>query len=250
MSGDWIVLRASENVRQFLGEYHVRMVGEPLAKFTLAQPLHDLRNSLSRQKSASGIARAYRVRLTESPNYLDIAFQQLDGRFILEGVISAESFGASMGTISRLLDGIGSCDEAAIARRMRALCGFDRVLLASDDGHVRADCSRSSFRARGSADLHDFPVIIADTNATPVPVHPRSPDPGASAGALLRAPSPQQTELLKGLGVRSMLNVPIIHDDHVTGIFSCDSQSVVQPCFETHAAAELFAQVYAMQSDA
>lgn len=247
LSGDWIVLRASENVHKFLGEYHVRMVGEPLAKFTLAQPLHDLRNSLSRQRSAGGIARAYRVRLTESPNYLDMSFQQLDGRYLLEGVMSAESFGASMGTISRLLDGIASCDEAGIARRMRALCGFDRVLLASNDGTVKADCSRSSFPQRGSKDLAELPTIVADVNTAPVPVHPRSPNAGASGAALMRAPSPEQTEMLKGLGVRSLLNVPVTRDDEVTAVFSCDNQLPVQPCFETHAAAELFAQIYAMQ---
>lgn len=248
LSGDWIVLRASENVHKFLGEYHVRMVGEPLAKFTLAQPLHDLRNSLSRQRSASGIARAYRVRLTESQNYLDISFQQLDGRYLLEGVMSAESFGASMGTISRLLDGIGSCDEAAVARRMRALCGFDRVLLASKDGSLRADCSRSSFPQRGSDGLYDLPAIVADLNSAPVPVHPRSPNAGAASAALMRAPSAVQVERLKDLGVRSMLNLPVIRDREVTGMFSCDSQTAVPPCFETHAAAELFAQVCAMQN--
>jgi light-regulated signal transduction histidine kinase (bacteriophytochrome) len=247
LSGDWIVLRASENVHKFLGEYHVRMVGEPLAKFTLAQPLHDLRNSLSRQRSASGIARAYRVRLTESKHHLDMSFQQLDGRYLLEGVMSAGSFGASMGTISRLLDGIGHCDEAAIARRMRALCGFDRVLLASSNGEVKADCSRSSFPQRGSEDLLALPPIIADVNTAPVPVHPRSPKAGASGAALMRAPSPEQTEVLKGLGVRSMLNVPVMQDDEVTTVFSCDNQLPVTPCFETHAAAELFAQIYAMQ---
>lgn len=247
LSGDWIVLRASENVHKFLGEYHVRMVGEPLARFTLAQPLHDLRNSLSRQRSASGIARAYRVRLTESQTYLDISFQQLDGRYLLEGVMSAESFGASMGTISRLLDRIGSCDEAAIARRMRALCGFDRVLLASSDGSLRADCSRSSFPQRRPEALHELPTIIADINAAPVPVHPRSPAAGAASAALMRAPSPRQVEMLQSLGVRSMLNVPVIQDDEIAGIFSCDSQLPVTPCFETHAAAELFAQVCAMQ---
>lgn len=250
LSGDWIVLRASENVHKFLGEYHVRMVGEPLSKFTLAQPLHDLRNSFSRQRSAGGISRAYRVRLTDSPNYLDMAFQQFDGRYLLEGVMSAESFGASMGTISRLLDGVASCDEAAIARRMRALCGFDRVLLASPDGTVKADCSRSSFPKRGSENLLGLPPIVSDATTAPVPVHPRSPDAGACSAALMRAPSPQQAGMLKELGVRSMLNVPIRQDNQVTGIFSCDSQSAVQPCFETHAAAELFGQIYAMQQKA
>jgi len=247
LSGDWIVLRASENVHKFLGAYHVTMTGEPLAKFTLAQPLHDLRNSLSRQRGASGIARAYRVRLTESPIYLDIAFQQVGGRYILEGIPSADSFGASMGTVSRLLDGIGDCDEAGVARRMRALCGFDRVLLASAGGALKANCSRSSLPPREPFNLSDLPGIVADVNAAPVPVHPRSASAGACASALLRAPSASQMKSLRDLGVRSMLNVPVLDDDEVTAVFSCDNQSVISPCLETHAAAELFAQVYAMQ---
>ena len=44
LSPDWLVVRASENAHAFLGEYHSRLIGEPLASFTLAQPLHDLRN--------------------------------------------------------------------------------------------------------------------------------------------------------------------------------------------------------------
>ncbi|QIK79403.1 hypothetical protein G7077_11315 [Sphingomonas piscis] len=246
LSADWIVLRASENVHRFLGEYHVRMVGEPLAKFTLAQPLHDLRNSLSRQRSASGIARAYRVRLTDGQTFLDIAFQQADGRYILEGVMSADSFGASMGTISRLLEGLPDCDDAAVARRMRALCGFDRVLLAGSDGALKADCSRSNFPSRGTVDLGSLPPIVFDVNAEAVPVHPRGNDAAASSIALLRAPTRDQAEQLKSLGIRSLMNVPVSVNGKQAEIFSCDSQSPAKPCFETHAAAELFAQVYTM----
>src|SRR5688500_14335765 len=72
LSPDWLILRASQNVRPFLGEYHQTLIGEPLADFTLAQPLHDLRNTLSRQRSAIGIARAYRVRLIDEPRHFDI----------------------------------------------------------------------------------------------------------------------------------------------------------------------------------
>ena len=77
LSPDWLILRASENAHGFLGEYPARLIGEPLASFTLAQPLHDLRNSLSRQRSSNGIARAYRTRLTAEPRHFDIAFQQV-----------------------------------------------------------------------------------------------------------------------------------------------------------------------------
>src|SRR4051794_15241531 len=86
LSPDWLILRASENAHGFLGHYHQRLVGEPLSQFTLAQPLHDLRNSLARQRGSSGVGRAYRVRLTDDPRYFDFAFQSLDSTILLEKI--------------------------------------------------------------------------------------------------------------------------------------------------------------------
>src|SRR5919206_3884599 len=90
MSLDWIVLRASENVHRLLGESHVTLIGEPLGRFVHAQALHDLRNLFSRLSATTGIARAYRVRLTDDPDLYDIAFQLNDGRVILEAVPSGD----------------------------------------------------------------------------------------------------------------------------------------------------------------
>ena len=47
LSLDWIVLRASENVDDFLGESHVTLIEEPFSRFVQAQALHDLRNLLN-----------------------------------------------------------------------------------------------------------------------------------------------------------------------------------------------------------
>ena len=94
LSLDWIVLRASENIHHLLGESHVTLIDEPLGRFVHAQALHDLRNLFSRLSGTTGIARAYRVRLTDEPDLVDIAFQLADGRVILEAVPSAgEGFG-------------------------------------------------------------------------------------------------------------------------------------------------------------
>src|SRR5438270_1946761 len=89
LSLDWIVLRASENIHHLLSESHVTLIDEPLGRFVHSQALHDLRNLFSRLSGTTGIARAYRVRLTDEPDLVDIAFQLADGRVILEALPSA-----------------------------------------------------------------------------------------------------------------------------------------------------------------
>src|SRR6185503_18059046 len=107
MSLDWIILRASENVDDFLGESHVTLIEEPLSRFVQAQALHDLRNHFSRLSGSTGIARAYRVRLTHDRPRFDIAFQLSDGRVLLEGTPSPEEgLGAAIGSVGGLIESL------------------------------------------------------------------------------------------------------------------------------------------------
>lgn len=244
LSLDWIVLRASENVHKFLGEYHVRMAGEPLASFTLAQPLHDLRNSLARQRGASGIARAYRVRLVDGPRFFDFAFQLVGDRILLEGVPARdEGIGAALSTVSALAHGLrGISGEALIegaARRMRALTGYDRACVTV--GERRVESSRG--RLESGLDVRELPSLIVDTQADPVPLFPRRPASAALCAALLRSPSADQLARLRAAGIRSVLKVPLGRD----GCVECDSRLPSEPSFELHAAAELLAQVIALK---
>src|SRR5437763_6375585 len=99
LSLDWIVLRASENIHHLFGESHVALIDEPLGKFVHAQALHDLRNVFSKLSGTTGISRAYAVRLTDDPDLVDIAFQQVEGRVLLEAVPSAGCFGECFGSV-------------------------------------------------------------------------------------------------------------------------------------------------------
>jgi light-regulated signal transduction histidine kinase (bacteriophytochrome) len=251
LSPDWLILRASENAHAYLGEYPARLIGEPLSSFTLAQPLHDLRNSLARQRSSNGIARAYRTRLTDEPRHFDIAFQQRDDGMLLEFLPSGvDGFGNALGAVSRLIDGLTGdtrpalCDDAA--RRMRALTGFDRVTLILSGGEEhRTESRRSAFAAAASAAV--LPAILADSTAEPVAIFPAGPAGSTVGGALLRGLTATEVEELELNGVRSALCVPIAHQGRSLGQFRCESRTPRPPSLELHAAAELFAQIVAIE---
>ncbi|MEO5772636.1 MAG: GAF domain-containing protein [Sphingomicrobium sp.] len=255
LSLDWIVRRASENVHHFLGESHVTLIDEPLGKFVQAQPLHDLRNLFARLSSTTGVARAYRVRLCDDRDRFDIAFQLNGNSVVLEAMPSpGRGVGDTIGSVCGLIDGLESnhgaslCDAAV--RRMRALTGFDRasVTWIADGAEQRAESSRGTFEApRAPVRPSDLPTIICTSADERVPVFPRRPANQTLNCALLRAASDDQLETLRSEGVESVLSVPVKRKGETIGWFRCDNRTTRKPSIETHAAAELFAQGFAMQ---
>ena len=251
LSSDWLVLRASENIHEFLGEYHATLVGEPLADFLRSQPLHDLRNTVSRQSGRSGIARAYRVRPIDDPRCFDLAFQISGSKILLEGVPSLdENFGSSFGAVGGLIDQLPGGDRKALiegaARRMRALTGFDWASVSVGDD--RAESSRANFVPADPSDASlELPPLVGDARAEPVSLFPRNPEDRAPERALLRAPSPHQLEDLRARGIRSILNVPIILEGQPAGRIECQDRKPREPDLELHAAAELFAQMLGLR---
>lgn len=243
LSPDWMVLRASENVDDFLGQSHVTLVDEPLAKFVMAQPLHDLRNLFSRLSATTGVARAYGVRLTHAQRRFDLAFQLSAGRVLIEGIETRDRFGEAFSTVGGLAEGLRGLSGDGLlegaARRMRALTGFDAVCISL--GGRRTESRRGNGSGQGS--VSGLPAIVADVVAAPVPIYPRRADDRAAAAALLRSPSPAQREALRAAGIGSTMRVPLPGD----GCFECESQSARSPSFELHAAAELFAQMFALR---
>ena len=247
LSLDWIVLRASENVHQLLGESHVTLIDEPLGRFVHSQALHDLRNLFARLSGTTGIGRAYAVRLTNDPELFDIAFQLSDGRVLLEATPSTGAYGEAFGTVGGLVAGLANSHGQALldggARRMRALTGFDRVTLVCGDH--RAESSRGAFPAPANMTA-DLPTIVADAQAAAVPIFPRVDDDAAAADALLRAPGTEILTPMASMGIRSSMRVTF-EVDNLRGEFRCGSRTPRPVSFELHAAAELFAQLFAMR---
>ena len=247
LSLDWIILRASENIYGLLGESHVTLIDEPLGRFVHSQALHDLRNLFSRLSGTTGIGRAYGIRLTDDPDLVDVSFQLSDGRVLFEAVPSSGVFGECFGSVGGLVSGLAQTHGQALldnaARRMRALTGYDRVTLFC--GAERAESTRGPF-ADPARHGDDIPAIVADTEAEAVAIFPRDPDESSAGDALMRSCDRETSAKLAGDDVRACLRIPF-KGDGSEGEFRCDSRTPRDPSFELHAAAELFAQLFAMR---
>jgi len=253
LSPDWIVERASENVHHLVGESHVTLIDEPLGKFIHAQPLHDMRNLFSRLSGSTGVARVYRVRLTNDPDLFDIAFQQSDDRVLLEAVPSpADGLGECLSAVGGLAAGMSRDSGSALldsaARRLRALTAFDRVTLLI--GGAKATSSRTGvpFRVDANASLSDdLPELVSDGAGAETPIFPREDKNSEIAKALLRAPTADQVAELNERGFASTMRVPVKIDGEKIGEFRLAHTKARLPSLELHAAAELFAQMFAMR---
>jgi light-regulated signal transduction histidine kinase (bacteriophytochrome) len=166
---------------------------------------------------------------------------------LFEAVPSSGSFGECFGSVGGLVSGLGAARGQALldnaARRMRALTGYDRVTLICGD--QRAESSRGAFAAPASAD-DQLPTIVADVEIEPVALFPRHTGESSAQNALLRACDSTTRARLTDEGVRACLRVPFAVDG-IRGEFRCDSRTPREPNFELHAAAELFAQLFAMR---
>jgi light-regulated signal transduction histidine kinase (bacteriophytochrome) len=247
LSLDWIVVRASENIHHLLRESHVTLIDEPLGKFVHAQALHDLRNLFSRLSGTMGIGRAYGIRLTDDPDLVDVAFHVSDGRVLFEAVPSAGAFGECFGSVGGLIFGLAGAQGDALlenaARRMRALTGYDRITLQC--GEQRVESNRGALGGSSAWDV-EVPAIVTDAEATVIALFPRDDADTAAGNALLGTCTGEALAKLKAREIRACLRIPF-KGDGVEGEFRCESRTPREPSFELHAAAELFAQLFAMR---
>ena len=255
MSLDWIVQRASENVDDFLGESHVTLIDEPLGRFVQAQALHDLRNLFSRLSGSTGIARAYRIRLTDDRPRCDIAFQLSDGRVLLEAVPSPDNgFGEALGSVGGLVDGLAELQRRSLARGRRAAAArADRLrsLRSSASATIATSAAPQALAAMLSApasEIADLPPIVADAKAAPVPLFPRKPQrPVSRPRPCCASPSRRVRETTSASsGIRAADARPAVGGGRTGRHASVRKPHAARtPNFELHAAAELFAQMFA-----
>jgi light-regulated signal transduction histidine kinase (bacteriophytochrome)/CheY-like chemotaxis protein len=273
LSVDWLIRRVSANAEQFLGKTADDLLGTSAVDLLGDHAVHTLRNRLAMLRGNDAVERVFGLKIATGRCF-DFALHMIGDTIILEGEECCKEAGTDIGSAIRAM--MARLDETSDApafyregaRQVRALTGFDRVMVYRFDrdgsGMVVAEAARAGI---GSfLDLRypasDIPQqarklyirtpfrIIADVNAEPVPILPRLDESGAPVDlslSVLRSVSPIHIEYLKNMGVGASLSISIIVEGQLWGLFACHHYAARCPSFERRSIAELFGQMFALK---
>ncbi|KQS55599.1 two-component system sensor histidine kinase/response regulator [Brevundimonas sp. Leaf363] len=273
LTADWLIARASANTHEFIGLAPDDLFGRPLSDVFTTKAVHDLRNRAAILRGPDAVERLFDCVLTDGRQAFDVALHFSGGQVVIEAEPASGEHGDASGTVRSMIARLDQAQDFASfyregARQVRALIGFDRVMVyrfgADGSGEVVAEAVRAGIgKFMG---LHypatDIPAqarelyrrnllrIIADVNATPVPIVPQRDETGQPLDlslSVLRSVSPIHIEYLKNMGVDASLSISIIVDGKLWGLFACHHYSPRCPTFERRSVAELFAQMFSMR---
>ena len=275
VSPDWFVRRASANVVDVFGISAEEMLGTPVLEHLSDDAVHLLRNRLTMLRGPDAVERLFGVPLRRDDKApYDIAVHLSGDSVIIEAEPStvdrpgdvAASIRAMMGRLDHATGTATFLREGA--RQVRALTGFDRVMVYRFDrdgsGEVVAEAVRPGIGSFHG--LHypatDIPKqarelylrnpfrVIADVTAAAVPIVPQRDERGVPLDlslSVLRAVSPIHIEYLKNMGVGASMSISIIVEGKLWGLFACHHYAARCPDFERRSVAELFGQMFALK---
>lgn len=275
-SSDWMIRRASANVARHFDLAADEMLGTHASSYFHDEAIHALRNRLTLLRGDDALERLFGVHaLRGRDGAYDLALHVSGDTIIVEGEpCTADTAGDTASTLRAMMGRLDEKEALADffhegARQVRALTGFDRVMVyrfeRDGSGVVVAEAARSGI---GSfLDLRypasDIPTqarrlylrtpfrIIADVDGKPVPIVPPRDEFGAPLDlslSVLRSVSPIHIEYLKNMGVRASLSISIIVEGKLWGLFACHHYGGPRcPGFERRSMAELFGQMFALK---
>lgn len=276
VSPDWIVNHASKNLSDVLNIEAEDVIGLPASDVMSAEAVHEIRTRLQLLTGPDSVERLFNIRLTDSGPFFDLAVH-LSGRTI---VIEMEPHVPSERTdhtsyVKPMMERISAaetteklCDIAA--RQLRALIGFDRVMVYKFDetgsGTVVAESlqgQRESFKGLRYP-ASDIPKqaralymrsllrIIADVSNHGVEIIPALNPEGQPLDLSMsatRAVSPIHLEYLINMGVAASMSISILKRGKLWGLFACHNDSPKTLSYGIRSAAELFGQLFAFVLD-
>ncbi|WP_260482164.1 HWE histidine kinase domain-containing protein [Sphingomicrobium flavum] len=275
LSTDWMICRCSANIGSFLPFSSDELIGETASKIFSDEAIHTLRNRLALLRSDDAMERVFAMHLSEaSKQKFDVAIHAMGGTIIVECEPAAgDGGGDATGTVRSMMSRLDDTPDLATffregARQVRALTGFDRVMVYQFDddgsGEVVAEAAKSGIGSflglhypasdipKQARELYKRSLlrVITDVNSTPVPiVPPRDTDgnPLDLSLSVLRSVSPIHIEYLKNMGVGASMSISLIVDNELWGLIACHHYSPRCPSFERRSVAELFSQLFSMR---
>ena len=269
---DWMVARASANAAAMLGVDADTLIGAPLTTLFSEKALHAIRNRITLLRGPDAVERLFNLPLAEGGAPFDVAVHFAGTEVVIEAELAQEAEMEASAMVRAMLARLGQTETMAAflregARQVRALTGFDRVMVYRFDDQGAGEVVAESVRAGVDSflGLHypasDIPAqarklylrnifrVIADVNAVPVPILPALDAQGRALDqslSVLRAVSPIHIEYLQNMGVAASLSISIILEGRLWGLFACHHYEPRLPSFAYRTAAELFGQIFSL----
>jgi light-regulated signal transduction histidine kinase (bacteriophytochrome) len=268
LAPDWRVSRVSANIGDHLGAPAADLIGQPVTSLFAQEAVHSLRNRLALLRTPDSAERLFSVALSGGDDLFDVALHMSGNHVVIEAEPSRDHRHDrdSTGTVRGMVSQLGAIDALPAffneaARHMRALTGFDRVVIQRRGADGSAE--RAGEAMRGSAPLTDMlsladdpaessPVvtIIADTAADPVAIIAPAtarPVPLDLSHSMLRASSPGRLAALGDAGIGAAILLPLIVGGQRWGEIACTHRAACCPSFERRSAIEWYALMLALQ---
>jgi len=265
LAPDWRVSRVSANIDEHLGRSPADLLGQSIASLFADEAVHSLRNRLALLRSPESVERLFSVALTGGERVYDIALHMSGSTVVIEAEPSSDHRHEhdSMGTIRGMVAQLASIDSlpaffTAAARQVRALTGFDRVLIQPiGDRDPVGEAVRNGARslAGGSMPISPTPgrsvlTMIADTSAAPVAIIAPA-NAGRSrldlSHSMLVALPPEEQSSLGEAAIGAAIKVPLTVAGRPWGEIICTHHAPCCPSFERRHAIEWFALMLGMQ---
>ena len=272
VSPDWLISHVSTNIETHIGIAHDTMLGRPLSRFFADEALHAIRNRITMLRDPDAVERLFSVTLIKGYAPFDIAVHFSGQSVVIEAEPAIRDDIEAGSLVTSMVGRLARAEKMAAflregARHVRALTGFDRVMIYRFDrtgsGEVVAEALRpgvdsflglnypaSDIPAQARAlYLRSLFRVIADVGAKSVPIIPGIDAAGIALDqsiSVLRAVSPIHIEYLGNMGVRASLSISIVVDGKLWGLFACHHYVPRLPSFGQRSAAELYGQMFSM----
>ncbi|HTT98837.1 MAG TPA: HWE histidine kinase domain-containing protein [Rhizomicrobium sp.] len=273
VSKDWTIVHASENTERYLGAPASELLGKLLTTALSPDAIHTIRGRLQLLSGPDAVERVFRCKLTETGGEFDIAVHKTPQAIFIEAEPSGPREEIDpISQVRTMLMRVQAapafdkfCNEAA--RQLRALIGFDRVMIyrfdQDDAGEVIAESVKPDLvkflglhypasdipkqarilytrnLLRIIPDIHSVPSRIASDAST-------GGEPVDLSMSMLRSVSPIHIEYLNNMGVGASLSVSILRNGKLWGLFACHHMGPLHVTYERRSAAELFGQMFAL----
>jgi light-regulated signal transduction histidine kinase (bacteriophytochrome)/CheY-like chemotaxis protein len=271
-SSDGIINHVSQNCGDIFGIPAKDMIGRSAHDFMTPSAMHDIRTRMQIISATETVERMFELDLLQDGRLFDIGLHASGRSFVLELELSETNHRRDYVSYVRpMIDRMRKAETteqlcASAARHLRALTGFDRVMIyrfePSGAGEVIAESLNGSVDS--FAGLHfpasDIPAqarrlyarnilrIISDVDDVTVPVVPTTNPKGEPLDLSmsgLRAVSPIHIEYLRNMGVKSSMSVSIMRRGKLWGLMACHGYTPLQLSYSVRTAAELFGEFFA-----